>query len=87
MSTSVPTPSGAGIAQALEQTGLRVTDDARAELDELVARVGSDSVESGSVESLIDAIRDTAANDSLGIVDGQVVRMTLLRLGSYPPWT
>ena len=85
-SMSVPHPSTDGIAGALEEADLRVTDDARAELDRLTARVDPYTVESEAVVALFEAIRDTAEGDGLGIVDGEVMRRTLRRLCPYPPW-
>jgi hypothetical protein len=85
-SMSVPHPSTDGIAGALEEADLRVTDDARAELDRLTARVDPDTVDSSAVITLFEAIRDTAEGEGLGIVDGNVMRLTVRRLCPSPPW-
>ena len=85
-SMSVPHPSTDGIAGALEEADLRVTDDARAELDRLTARIDPYAVESEAVVALFEAIRDTAEGEGLGIVDGEVMRLTMRRLCPYPPW-
>ena len=85
-SMSVPHPSTDGIAGALEDADLRVTDDARAELDRVTARVDPYAVESEAVVALFEAIRDTAEGEGLGIVDGNVMRLTMRRLCPFPPW-
>jgi hypothetical protein len=85
-SMSVPHPSTDGIAGALEESDLRVTDDARAELDRVTARVDPYTVPSEAVVALFEAIRDTAEGEGLGIVDGEVIRLTMRRLCPYPPW-
>jgi hypothetical protein len=85
-SMNVPHPSSEGIARALEESDLRVTDDARAELDRVTATVDPDTVASEAVVALFEAIRDTAEGEGLGIVDGEVMRLTMRRLCPFPPW-